>query len=90
MEESEKRIFQMSNELKEAILSMIVDNENPNYLGDSINKFEFVVAINFAITDIYNALGLEGGNLSILEANYVSNKVIVQYLMRYGIMKEKK
>ena len=84
MTEREKRILQIEDNLREAISLTILDKENSNYLGNSINKFEFMVALNFAITDIYNALGVDGGNLAPLDANYISNKVIVQYLMRYG------
>ena len=48
-----------------------------------------MVALNFAITDIYNALEVEGGNLDMFGANYANNRVIVQYLMKYGKMSEK-
>lgn len=86
MDERGERIAQISARLQEAVASMFEDEENPNYLGAEVDKFEFMIALNFATTSIYNALGVEGGKLTLLEANYVSNKVIVQYLMRYGKM----
>lgn len=89
MDEREKRVAQMSANIKEAICLIIQDEDDPNFLGESINKFEFMVALNFAITDIYNALEVEGGNLDMFGANYANNRVIVQYLMKYGKMAEK-
>lgn len=89
MDEREKRIALMSANIKEAICLIIRDEENPNFLGESINKFEFMVALNFSITNIYNALEVEGGNLDMLGANYANNRAIVQYLMKYGKMEEK-
>lgn len=89
MDEREKRIDRMSAKLLEAVASMFEDKENPNYLGDEVDKFEFMVALNITTTTIYNALGAEGGKLTLLEANYLSNKVIVQYLMRYGKINQK-